>query len=142
MDQLDENRPPADWTGQLRGLPCADKSVMKALQQLSSVRELTLRPRRLALNLEPKKNQEAALGQICGELALAACLRCANGKGPFVQCVVVKDRFAKSCCNCHYSSQGLSCSFRRTGGLFLRTSFAITDQCLQSRSRSHQPHIG
>lgn len=62
MDRLDENRPPADWTGQLRGLPCTDKSSMKALQQLSSVLELTLRPRRLALNLEPRKNQEAALG--------------------------------------------------------------------------------
>lgn len=52
------------------------------------------------------------MGQNSEELAPAACQRCARGKGPFVDFVVVKGRFARSCCNCHYSSQGLSCSFR------------------------------
>lgn len=39
-------------------------------------------------------------------------------------------RFARSCCNCHYSAQGLSCPFRRISELFLRTCFATTDHCL------------
>ena len=139
MDQASDSQqatgdhPSIDWTSQLERWPCTDTST-KALQELPRVRELNLRPRRLDLNLKPKKNQEAALGQIRGELALAACLRCAHQKGPFVECVVIKGRFAKSCCNCHYSSQGLSCSFRDTGEQFLRTSVASTDRCLQNQS--------
>lgn len=120
MDQTSKGDLSVDWTTQLERWPCTDKTTT-ALQKLPRVRELTLRPRRLDLkpksknmNFKPKKNHEAALGQICGELALAACLRCANGKGPFVECVVVNGLFAKACCNCHYSSQGLSCSFRDT----------------------------
>ncbi len=117
MDQASDSQqamgdhPSIDWTSQLERWPCTDTST-KALQELPRVRELTLRPRRLDLTLKPKKNQEAAMGQIRGELALAACLRCAHQKGPFAECVVIKGRFAKSCCNCHYSSQGPLCSFR------------------------------
>lgn len=130
-----------DWMSQLVRWPCTDTST-EALQKLPCVRELILRPRRVVLNFKPKKNQEAALGQICGELALAACRRCADGKGPFVECVVVKGRFSRSCCNCHYSSQGLSCSFRGIGGQSLRSSLASTDQCLQSQSLLYQRRTG
>ena len=115
--QASEDHPSTDWTTQLETWPCTGKST-KALQKLPRVRELTLRPRRLrGLNFKPKKNQEAALGQICGDLALNACLRCINDRGPFVDCIV-QGCFAKSCCNCHYSSQGLSCSFRDLGEYF------------------------
>ena len=112
MDQASDNQHAmrdhrsADWTSQLERWPCTDKST-QALQKLPGIRELNLRPRRLDPNFKPKKNQEAALGQIFGELALAACLRRAKDNAPFVGCVVVEGHFAKSCCNCHYSPQGL-----------------------------------
>lgn len=119
--QASEDHASNDWTIHLESWPCTDTST-KALQKLPRVRELTLRPRRLGglkikgLNVKPKKSyQEAALGQICGDLALTACLRCTNDKGPFVECVIVQGHFDKSCCNCHYSSQGLACSFRDLG---------------------------
>ena len=126
------DHPSIDWTGQLMKWPCTNKSI-EALQKLLRVRELTLRPRRGSLNFNPIKNQQAALGQICGDLALAACRRCADSKGPFVECVVVQGRFSKSCCNCHYSSQGRSCSFRGMGEQSLGLFLASTYHCLHSQ---------
>ena len=138
--QAMEDHPSVDWTGQLIRWPCANEST-EALQRLPRVRGLTLRPGRVSLNFNLIKNQQAALGQICGDLALAACQRCANSKGPFVECVVVQGRFSRSCCNCHYSSQGLKCTFREIGkqshGLFL----ASTYHCLQSQSLLCQRQI-
>ena len=129
-----EDHPSVDWTGQLIRWPYTNQSI-EALQRLPRVRELTLRPGRAGLNFNLIKNQQAALGQICGDLALAACRRCAEGKGPFVECVAVQGRFSRSCCNCHYSSQGLRCSFREIGkqslGLFLTSTY----HCLQSCQR-------
>ena len=132
MDQASDSqramgdRPSADWTSHLQRWPCTDK-LTKTLRKRPHVRELTLPPRRLNLNLKPRENQEAALEQICGELAPAACLRCANGLGPFVESVVVNGSFAKSCCHCHYSSWGQSCSCRYIGEQVIRTSLATTD---------------
>ncbi|KAF6231837.1 hypothetical protein HO173_009920 [Letharia columbiana] len=152
MDQASDsqqatgNHPSADWTSQLVKWPCSDTST-KALKKLACVRELTLRHRRVDLNFKPKKNQEAALGQICGELALAACRRCVNDKGPFVECVVVRGSFAKSCCNCHYSSQGLSCSFRgiesvpilSTPNGLNATSRILDEQAKPAQMANYQP---
>ena len=138
--QAMEDHPSVDWTGQLIRWPCTNKST-EALQKLPRVRELTLRPRRVFLNFNPTKNQQAALGQICGDLALAECRRCADSKGPFVECVVAQGRFSRSCCNCHYSSQGLSCSFRGIGKQSLGLFLASTYQCLQSQSLLCQRRI-
>ena len=132
--QAMEDHPSVDWTGQLIRWPYTNKST-EALQRLPRVRELTLRPGRNSLNFTLIKNQQAALGQICGDLALVACRRCANAKGPFVECVVVQGRFSKSCCNCHYSSQGLRCSFREIGKQSLGLFLASTYHCLQSCQR-------
>ena len=126
------DHPSIDWTGQLMKWPCTNNSI-EALQKLPHVRELTLRPRRGSLNFNPIKNQQAALGQICGDLAPAAFRRCADSKGPFVECVVVQGRFSKSCCHCHYSSQGRSCSFRGIGRQSLGLFLASTYHCLQSQ---------
>lgn len=137
-EQVSEEYPSNIWTARLEIWSCTDSST-KALHKLPRLHELILRPRRLGclkfngLNFKPKKNQEAALGQICGDLAPTACLRCIKGSGPFVECVIVQVHFAKSCCNCHYSSQGLSCSFRDLGELFHMTFLANTDQCLQNQ---------
>ena len=104
------------WTNQLDLLPCGAPTVA-ALEKLPRLRELTLRTGRDCLNLYTKKNHEAALGQTRGETTTVSCERCLKNNGPFTECVLVPGRFAGACCNCHYSSQGVRCSFRRSGKL-------------------------
>ena len=70
--QASEDHPSNDWTTQVQNRPCTEL-LTKALHKLPRLRELTLRPP--GLYLKPKKTQEAALGQICGDLALTPCLR-------------------------------------------------------------------
>ena len=138
--QAMEDHPLVDWTDQLIKWPCATEST-EALQKRPRVRELTLRPGRVFLSFHYVKNQQAALGQICGDLALAACRRCANSKGPFVECVVVQGRFSRSCCNCQYSSQGAKCSFREIGKQSIGLFLASTYHCLQSQCLLFQRQI-
>ena len=109
------------WTEQLEVLPC-NAPLVAALKTLPQLRQLALRKGREILNLRYKKNHEAALGQTRGELARAACADCLKGNGPFAECVVVADRFAGACCNCHYSSQGHRCSLRHSGMLLLHVT--------------------
>jgi hypothetical protein len=43
---------------------------------------------------------------------LQACRDCRRGRGPFKKCVILDGYFKKSCSNCHYSAEGMRCSFR------------------------------
>ncbi|KAK0671962.1 hypothetical protein QBC41DRAFT_314866 [Cercophora samala] len=46
-----------------------------------------------------------------GSVAKKPCKKCANNKGPFLECVVVPG--ANACAGCWYNCQARNCSLRR-----------------------------
>ena len=51
--------------------------------------------------------------QITGDEAANPCNKCLDGCGKFKACVVSSDCGHNACGNCHYNSEGTSCSFRK-----------------------------
>ncbi|KAK2861426.1 hypothetical protein FQN49_004205 [Arthroderma sp. PD_2] len=78
------------------------------------VREIVKRQPDTELNLSHYSNVDAAIVQARGELAIDACKRCVEGRGPFTECVAAEGTLKGSCANCHYGRQGTQCSFRET----------------------------
>lgn len=86
-------------------------ATAKKLVNMEGVRPVILRDDR-RLNTVRPVNVEAILGYSRGESEYNECANCAEGKGPFEECVTVSGMFGGSCTNCHYNSKGKQCSFR------------------------------
>lgn len=101
---------------ELKDLPDTATRTAKHISSMRQLRKLALRDGKAltGLGLGTWK-LEASLGYTRGEEAAQACSICSPNprKGPFKQCIIVKNEFGGACCNCHYCSEGISCSLHR-----------------------------
>lgn len=90
------------------------KEWARGLVKITPVREHAFRHARTVLtNLsEGKSNLTAALGHRVGTelLGNTRCTHCCNGKGIWLNCVVLPGRMNGACTNCHMHGYGKNCS--------------------------------
>ena len=112
----DPAAPPASITPGIISITAENLPEKSSALATALVGEPRLREPRLregaAIKWHRMVNREATLGQGRGLVAEAPCKHCDGGHGPFEECVVLPDRLGGSCCNCHYNSSGVRCSFR------------------------------
>ena len=103
---------PLEWAEQ--AVFQANSQSTKAIAQMELQRGVELRWGRNQINLFYPPNCEATLAYSRGQVrdGVQACRDCKRGRGPFVECVILKGYLKGSCSNCHYSSEGTRCSLR------------------------------
>ena len=84
--------------------------TLQALYALPRIRSIDTRPNR-TLDLSRAVNQEAALCQTRGQIAINPCACCAKKAGIFTECIVVPGRLNGTCGNCHHQGRDSRCSF-------------------------------
>ncbi|KHO00732.1 uncharacterized protein MAM_01510 [Metarhizium album ARSEF 1941] len=77
-------------------------------------REPTQRRSDQKLNIERRRNVEALLAYITGEVAAQACKNCQKRNGPWTLCVVYEGQMCGSCSNCWFNASGSRCTFHGT----------------------------
>ena len=90
------------------------------------------------------------LGYMRGAVAPVPCSHCANGHGPFRQCVTVKDRagdpmFSSACASCYFGATTYRCTFyRQHVGVRARAAAAPSASRPRSSGSSSAPsgHVG